>query len=77
MSHYRYVWSPAEVQAKTEDCQLGLRKCIRPLVESATILVRIKLLHTAIWLFFVGCIVAIPFAAVRHQSSWAAARLCQ
>ena len=27
------------------------------------LLVAIKLLHTAIWLFFAGCIVTIPFAA--------------
>jgi hypothetical protein len=33
----------------------------------------IKLLHTAVWLFFVGCIVAIPFAGVRRQFLCAAA----
>lgn len=32
------------------------------------ILVAIKLLHTAIWLFFAGCIVTIPFAAAAHGS---------
>ena len=32
----------------------------------------IKLLHTAVWLFFVGCIVAIPIAGARHQFRWAA-----
>ena len=32
-----------------------------------TRLVQIKLLHTAVWLFFAGCIVAIPVAgAWRH-----------
>jgi hypothetical protein len=36
------------------------------------LLVGIKLLHTAIWLFFAGCIVAIPFAGARHQFQWAA-----
>lgn len=30
-------------------------------------MVGIKLLHTAIWLFFAGCIVAIPVVAARHQ----------
>jgi uncharacterized membrane protein len=34
-------------------------------------LVRIKLLHTAVWLFFVVCIVAIPVAAARNQFQWA------
>jgi hypothetical protein len=35
-------------------------------------LVGIKLLHTAIWLFFAGCIVAIPFAGARRQFCLAA-----
>ena len=30
-------------------------------------LTAIKLLHTAVWRFFAGCIVAIPFAGVRHH----------
>ena len=30
-------------------------------------LVVIKLLHTAVWLFLEGCIVAIPFAGVRRE----------
>ena len=38
-----------------------------------SILVRIKLLHTVIWLFFAGCILAIPWAAYRSQFSWAVA----
>ena len=36
------------------------------------VLVGIKLLHTAIWLFFAGCIVAIPVAAARGRFRWAA-----
>lgn len=32
-----------------------------------TVLVAIKLLHTAVWLFFVGCIAAIPVAASLHR----------
>jgi hypothetical protein len=36
------------------------------------LLVGIKLLHTAVWLFFAGCIVAIPIAGARHQFRWAA-----
>ena len=35
--------------------------------ERMFVLVGIKLLHTAIWLFFAGCIVAIPFAGARRQ----------
>jgi hypothetical protein len=33
-------------------------------------LVRIKLLHTAVWLFFVACIVGIPFAVSRENYRW-------
>jgi hypothetical protein len=36
-------------------------------------LVKIKLLHTAVWLFFAGCIVAIPVAGARGRYQWAAA----
>jgi hypothetical protein len=36
------------------------------------VLVGIKLLHTVVWLFFAGCIVAIPFAGAWHQFRWAA-----
>jgi len=32
-----------------------------------SILIAIKLLHSAIWLFFGACIVAIPVAAARRQ----------
>ena len=35
-------------------------------------LVGIKLLHTAVWLFFAGCIVAIPIAGVCREFRWAA-----
>jgi hypothetical protein len=37
-----------------------------------TVLAGVKLLHTAIWLFFAGCIVAIPIAGARRQFLWAA-----
>jgi hypothetical protein len=40
--------------------------------ERPPLLLGIKLLHTAIWLFFAGCIVAIPIAGARHQFRWAA-----
>ena len=35
--------------------------------EKISSLVAIKLLHTAVWLFFAGCIVAIPIAGGRRQ----------
>ena len=35
-------------------------------------LVGTKILHTAIWVFFAGCIVAIPLAGVWRQFSWVA-----
>jgi hypothetical protein len=41
-------------------------------LERIPVLVGIKLLHTAVWLFFAGCIVAIPLAGARHQFRWAA-----
>jgi hypothetical protein len=36
-------------------------------------LVTIKLLHTVAWLFFVGCILAIPVAGTRREFRWATA----
>ena len=36
-----------------------------------TRLVQIKLLHTAVWFFFVGCILAIPVAGMRRAYTWA------
>ncbi len=39
--------------------------------EQTFILIGIKLLHTAIWFFFAGCIVVIPFAGARHRFGWA------
>ena len=41
--------------------------------EPSPALVKIKLLHTVVWLFFVGCILAIPIAGAMRQFSWAAA----
>ena len=32
----------------------------------------IKLLHTAVWVFFAGCIVAIPCAGAWHEFRWVA-----
>lgn len=36
-------------------------------------LVWIKLLHTAIWLFFVACILALPIACIVREFRWAGA----
>ena len=41
--------------------------------ETIPVLVWIKLAHTAAWLFFAGCIVAIPIAGAGRQFRWAAA----
>lgn len=43
---------------------------IRP--EQFPVLVAIRLLHTAVWLFFAGCVVAIPWAGIYRRFSWAA-----
>ena len=40
--------------------------------ERRSALVWIKLLHTAVWLFFAGCILAIPLAGALHRFRWAA-----
>ena len=42
------------------------------LPERLSALVAIKLLHTAVWCFFVGCILAIPFAAASRSFLMAA-----
>ena len=34
-------------------------------------LTAIKLLHTAVWAFFAGCILALPVAARMHHLNWA------
>lgn len=36
-------------------------------------LVAVKLLHTAVWAFFAGCILAIPLAAAFNEWWWAGA----
>lgn len=41
---------------------------MRPKPEAIPVQVGVKLLHTAIWLFFAGCIVAIPFASAKISS---------
>ena len=39
-------------------------------MERSRALRAIKLLHTAVWLFFVGCILMIPLAAAWRQFFW-------
>ncbi|HEY2013401.1 MAG TPA: hypothetical protein VGH38_07865 [Bryobacteraceae bacterium] len=46
---------------------------MKPNPEAIRVLKRIKLLHTVVWFFFAGCIVAIPLAGAWRQYSWAAA----
>jgi ABC-type uncharacterized transport system permease subunit len=36
-------------------------------VNARLALIAVKLLHTVIWTFFAGCIVAVPLAALRHR----------
>ena len=43
---------------------------VKPKSDLIPALIAIRLLHTAIWLFFAGCIVAIPFAGVQRQFRW-------
>ena len=45
---------------------------MKPGSNRSTTLVGIKLLHTAVWLFFVACIAALPIAGLRRQYRWAA-----
>lgn len=45
---------------------------VKPQSEGTFSLVGIKLLHTAVWLFLAGCIVAIPIVGGRRQFRWAA-----
>lgn len=40
---------------------------MQPYAKPRPIVVAIKLLHTAVWLFFVACIVAVPVAAGLHR----------
>src|SRR5579872_5158044 len=49
---------------------MGFR--VKPQSDRIAVLIGIKLLHTAIWLFFAGCIVAIPFAGAQRHFRWAA-----
>ena len=40
---------------------------MKPALRKSSILIGIRLLHTAAWMFFVACIVAVPIAAqIRH-----------
>jgi hypothetical protein len=50
-----------------------LRILVHAPLERARALVVIKVLHTVIWAFFAGCIVAIPLAGALRQFVWAAA----
>ncbi|MGJ5815836.1 hypothetical protein [Paludibaculum fermentans] len=46
---------------------------MQPPPERTAPLVAVKLLHTAVWLFFVLCIFAIPVAGALREFIWAAA----
>jgi hypothetical protein len=40
---------------------------MKPASKTARIVIVIKLLHTAVWLFIVACILAVPIAAALHN----------
>ena len=44
---------------------------MKPQSQRSAVLKGIKLLHTAIWLFFAGCIFGIPIAGAWSQFRWA------
>jgi hypothetical protein len=44
-----------------------------PASPRTSVLARIKLLHTVIWVFFAGCIGALPVVGLRRQFGWATA----
>jgi hypothetical protein len=52
--------------------QLIVAAGVRISKDMPAMLIGIKLLHTAVWVFFAGCIVAIPFAAALHDFRWVA-----
>jgi hypothetical protein len=54
------------------DKSFNLEVLVKLQSERIPVLVAIKLLHTAIWLFFAECIGAIPFAGARRQFLWVA-----
>lgn len=50
-----------------------MRLPLRAQAEKTATLTFIKLLHTAVWVFFVGCIVAIPVTGAMGHFRWATA----
>ena len=57
----------------TESINLLAWVLVKVQSEQIRVLAGIKLLHTTIWFFFAGCIVAIPIAGAWLQFRWAAA----
>ena len=49
----------------------GCRRILRD--NSGVALSAVRLLHTIIWAFFAGCIVALPFAVIADRLDWAVA----
>ncbi len=45
---------------------------VKPQPERVEALIRIKILHTTIWIVFAGCILAIPIAGSWREFAWAA-----
>ena len=55
------------IVAHRSDRSIKLGFLVKAQSERIAVLTGVKLLHTAVWLFFAGCIVAIPFAGARGQ----------
>jgi len=45
---------------------------MKPQLQSVAALLGIKVLHTIVWVFFAGCIAAIPVAGALSEFRWAA-----
>ena len=66
------VWTSSELLFRRRQKSTKLNILVNPQSRQTPVLLWIKLLHTTIWLFFAGCIVAIPFAGAWRQFLWAA-----
>lgn len=70
MYQQRAFFRPSAAHRTDQSSKLG--SLVKDHSERIPALVGIKLLHTAVWLFFAGCIVAIPYAGTRRQFRLAA-----
>jgi hypothetical protein len=59
------------IAARRTDKASKLRIPVKPQYERIPALVVLKVLHTAVWIFLAGCIVAIPLAGAKGRFLWA------